>query len=153
MDTKIEQLLEREDLSLASLQARIVAYILDLCILGVAVSFIFWEELIAIQVALDSGKILRDMMATLTLWVFVFCIVYEVLFCMLYGATLGKIVMKIRIISVDFVDKPAFFQALTRALLKYIGSNIFYLSYLPAFGDVFRRTLHDKIPKTLVISN
>ena len=76
MDTKIEQLLEREDLSLASLQARIVAYILDLCILGVAISFIFWEELIAIQVALDSGKILRDMMATLTLWVFVFYIVY-----------------------------------------------------------------------------
>ena len=72
---------------------------------------------------------------------------------MLYGATLGKVVMKIRIISIDFVDKPSFLRSLSRALLKYIGSNILYLSYLPAFDDVFRRALHDKIPKTLVINN
>lgn len=153
MDNKITQLLERENFTLASLQARIIAYVLDLCIISVALSFIFWDELVVMQIALDSGKLPKDTMSTFMLWVFVFCMVYEVLFSMLYGATLGKIVMKIRIISIDFVDKPSFLQALIRALLKYIGSNIFYLSYLPAFGDVFRRALHDKIPKTLVISN
>lgn len=153
MDSKITQLLERENFTLASLQARIIAYVLDLCIISVALSFIFWDELVVMQIALDSGKLPKDTMSTFMLWVFVFCMVYEVLFSMLYGATLGKIVMKIRIISIDFVDKPLFLQALIRALLKYIGSNIFYLSYLPAFGDVFRRALHDKIPKTLVISN
>lgn len=153
MDNKITQLLERENFTLASLQARIIAYVLDLCIISVALSFIFWDELVVMQIALDSGKLPKDTMSTFMLWVFVFCMVYEVLFSMLYGATLGKIVMKIRIISIDFVDKPSFLQAFIRALLKYIGSNIFYLSYLPAFGDVFRRALHDKIPKTLVISN
>ncbi|WP_394960413.1 RDD family protein [uncultured Helicobacter sp.] len=153
MDTKIEQLLDREGFTLAPLQARILAYVLDICIISVVVSFMFWEELAALQIALDSGKDLKDTAIALLWWVFVFCMVYEMLFSMLYGATLGKVVMKIRIISIDFVDKPTFVQALVRALLKYIGSNVFYLTYLPAFDDVFRRALHDKIPKTLVISN
>ena len=153
METKIAQLLEREGLTLASIQTRILAYVLDVCIISVAVSFLFWEELLAVQIKLDSGNVPKDMMIELLLWVFAFCMVYEVLFSMLYGATLGKVVMKIRIISIDFVDKPSFLRSLSRALLKYIGSNILYLSYLPAFDDVFRRALHDKIPKTLVINN
>lgn len=153
MDSKIEQLLDREGLTLAPLQARVLAYVLDICILSFALSFIFWEEFLALQIALDSSKLPKDMMIEIVWWVFVFCMVYEVLFSMLYGATLGKVVMKIRIISIDFVDKPSFLRSLSRALLKYIGSNILYLSYLPAFDDVFRRALHDKIPKTLVINN
>ena len=153
MDSKIEQLLDREGLTLAPLQARVLAYVLDICILSFALSFIFWEEFLTLQIALDSSKLPKDMMIELVWWVFVFCMVYEVLFSMLYGATLGKVVMKIRIISIDFVDKPSFLRSLSRALLKYVGSNILYLSYLPAFDDVFRRALHDKIPKTLVINN
>jgi len=153
METKIAQLLEREGLTLASIQTRILAYVLDVCIISVAVSFLFWEELLAVQIKLDSGNVPKDMMIELLLWVFAFCMVYEVVFSMLYGATLGKVVMKIRIISIDFADKPSFLQSFVRALLKYIGSNIFYLSYLSAFDDEFRRALHDKIPKTLVISN
>ncbi|WP_394909472.1 RDD family protein [uncultured Helicobacter sp.] len=153
METKIAQLLEREGLTLASIQTRILAYVLDVCIISVAVSFLFWEELLAVQIKLDSGNVPKDMMIELLLWVFAFCMVYEMVFSMLYGATLGKVVMKIRIISIDFADKPSFLQSFVRALLKYIGSNIFYLSYLPAFDDEFRRALHDKIPKTLVISN
>ena len=75
MDSKIEQLLDREGLTLAPLQARVLAYVLDICILSFALSFIFWEEFLTLQIALDSSKLPKDMMIEIVWWVFVFCMV------------------------------------------------------------------------------
>ncbi|MCI7485789.1 MAG: RDD family protein [Helicobacter sp.] len=152
MDTKIQNLLEREDLHLASLGARSLAYCFDFFLVFFVFLFLFWDSFVAFGALGDSVSAARGFATSFLLEYLACNLIYEVLFTMLYGATLGKIVLKIRIISIDYVDNPGFKSALLRAVLKYLGSNFFYVTYIMAFGDKYKRSLHDRISKTLVIS-
>lgn len=79
-------------------------------------------------------------------------VVYQAFFVMQYGATLGKIVMKIRVIEIGTMQKPNVVVALNRAVVRVISEMMFYLGFVWGVMDPMRQTWHDKSAKTLVIN-
>ena len=79
-------------------------------------------------------------------------IFYQAFFVMQYGATLGKIAMKIRVIEIKTMQTPNVIVALNRALVRVVSETLFYLGFIWGLMDPTRQTWHDKSAKTLVIN-
>lgn len=80
------------------------------------------------------------------------CIAYQTLFTLIYGASLGKIVMKIRVVELAYPQgNPQFWCALNRAVFRVVSETVLYLGFVWAFFDPFRRSWHDFTARTLVI--
>jgi uncharacterized RDD family membrane protein YckC len=65
-------------------------------------------------------------------------IAYQTFFVMQYGATLGKLAMKIRVIDIKTLDNPNFAVSLNRAIFRIISEMIFYLGFTWAAMDPAR---------------
>lgn len=78
-------------------------------------------------------------------------VAYQTLFVYQYGATIGKIVMKIVIVDIDTLQKPGFSSALNRAVFRVISEMLFYLGFAWAFYNKRRQGWHDKTARTLVV--
>ena len=71
---------------------------------------------------------------------------------MQYGATVGKIIMKIRVIEIKTLNNPSVISALNRGVFRVISEMLFYLGFLWGMLDPSRQTWHDKTAKTLVVN-
>lgn len=78
-------------------------------------------------------------------------ILYHWLFVQFYGATIGKIVVKIRVIELGLLDNPSLLQSLSRSLLRALSEFLIYLPFFYLFADSLKRGLHDIATNTLVI--
>lgn len=72
-------------------------------------------------------------------------------FVMQYGATIGKIMMKIKVIEISTLDNPSWLSALNRGIFRVISEMFLYLGFLWGMMDPARQTWHDKTAKTLVV--
>ncbi|RDU69773.1 RDD family protein [Helicobacter aurati] len=79
-------------------------------------------------------------------------IIYNFLLVYFYGQTLGQMILRIKIINISHFDKPNLHQCMGRAVSKCLLGTTFYISFAIGFIDKWRRTLHDKIGKTIVVS-
>jgi uncharacterized RDD family membrane protein YckC len=77
---------------------------------------------------------------------------YETFFIGTYGATLGKMLMKVKVIMPDG-GRVSYARALGRHFAKLLSGIILYIGYLMAFWDDEKRALHDRICSTRVIVN
>jgi uncharacterized RDD family membrane protein YckC len=77
--------------------------------------------------------------------------VYNVLLIGSYGATLGKIIFRIKIISIDG-KRVAYSAALKRQIAEIFSAAFFLLGYIVAVLDKQKRTLHDYYGNTWVIN-
>ena len=147
MNEEIEKLLHREHLQLASIKKRAMAFFIDEMLL----SFLL---LIAMSDAFSNAQTVEDVIVLTNSYVMQYIIikiVYQTFFVMQYGATLGKLAMKIKILAIQTVDNPNFAVALNRAVFRIISEMIFYLGFLWGMFDPQRQTWHDKTARTLVI--
>ncbi len=78
-------------------------------------------------------------------------IIYQTFFVWQYGATPGKMFLKIQIIDRNIFEKPSFISALNRAVVRIFSEMFFYLGFIWAFLNPLKETWHDKLAKTLVI--
>lgn len=76
---------------------------------------------------------------------------YHTLFVALYGATLGKMAVKIRIIALPSGNTPDFATSAMRSAIRLVSESFFLLGFIWGVMDKNRQTWHDKLPKTLVI--
>ncbi|MDU6927168.1 MAG: RDD family protein, partial [Dermabacter sp.] len=86
----------------------------------------------------------------------------ETLMLTFYGATLGKMVMKIKVVSVETGENPQLLNALLRfalpgvmGLIPIVGGLAALACWLsPLFDSSGRQQgWHDKVAKTVVIAN
>lgn len=76
--------------------------------------------------------------------------IYEIFMIGKYGATWGKMAMKIKVIRPD--GSPVSYGRSTgRYFAKILSGMILYIGFLMAFWDKERRALHDQICQTRVI--
>ena len=68
----------------------------------------------------------------------------------MYGATVGKMVMKIKVVRED-KKKLTYPDALLRGLASYLSAIVLCLGYLNMLWDGKKQTWHDKIAKTVVV--
>ena len=147
MNEEIEEVLHREGFVLADIKKRAFAFFIDELLLSfllvIAMSDSFMQAKTVEQMILLTNSLLFDYM--------LMKIVYQTFFVMQYGATLGKIALKIRVIEIATLQNPTFFVSLNRAVFRIVSEMFFYLGFVWAMMDPARQAWHDKTAKTLVI--
>lgn len=141
------ELLDREDLKIASFLKRVIAYFIDVFIVSVLVVIILYTKISAATSEAALLGVIQNFLGGLLLLQFS----YHALFGYLYGASLGKMAMKIKIISTKTLDKPSILQALIRAGVREISDRVFMLGFAWALSNPLLKTWEDLAAKTVVI--
>jgi len=144
----IQELLNREELTLASIKKRAMAFFIDEMLLSLLLIFALWDSF-------SSAKTVEAMIQVTNSFVLEYMfmkIVYQAFFIMQYGATIGKIAMKIRVIDIQNLGNPNVLVALNRAIFRVISEMLFYLGFLWGMMDPNRQAWHDKTARTLVVN-
>ena len=76
---------------------------------------------------------------------------YEILMIGKYGATLGKMACKVRVVTAEG-NKVGYGLATGRFFAKILSFLTCFVGYIMAFFDEERRALHDRICNTRVIT-
>lgn len=144
----IEEKFYREGVETSTLTKRAVAYFLDDVLVSLVVVVLLWDSLMNATEVASYIAVTNSAFFEIVLIRFV----YQFFFVYLYGATLGKQIMKIKIIDVNTLDKPLFYGAISRAFVRTIGEVLFYFTFIFAFFDPYKRTLHDRVANTAVVN-
>lgn len=144
----IMEILDREGLKVASDSKRILAFWIDEIIISVIVFMGLYEQITALQG--DMEKV-RELLSNAFLFIAILQIAYHSVFTAIYGASVGKMLCKIKVIKIDTLDKPRIFEAILRSFIRIVSVALFYIPLIVAFADPFRRALHDLVVKSIVI--
>ncbi len=148
MREDIQELLHREELSLADIKKRAMAFFIDEMLLSLLLIFALWDSF-------SSAKTVEAMIQVTNSFVLEYMfmkIIYQAFFVMQYGATIGKIAMKIRVVDIQNLSNPNVLVALNRAIFRVISEMLFYLGFLWGMMDPNRQSWHDKTARTLVVN-
>lgn len=132
---------------LASIKKRSLAFLIDEVLLSLLLMFALWDSFTGATTTEDIILVTN----TFILEFLAMKIFYQAFFVMKYGASIGKIVMKIRVIEINTLQTPSVVSALNRGIFRVVGELFFYFGFLWGMLDPSRQTLHDKTAKTLVI--
>ena len=146
----IDTFLHREGLTKAPLIKRAYAFFIDSLILVVLALFVNVDLFTSLTPDASQEDYLRIQTEILKIYL-PMTFVYQWFFVSLYGATMGKIMMKIRIIDLQTGDTPTVAIALNRSIVRIISEIVMNLGFLWAMLDPNRQGWHDKSSKTLVI--
>lgn len=147
MNEEIENILHREGIQLASIQKRSLALFIDEMLLSFILIIALWDSFTNAQtieeiISLTNSFVLEYMSIK---------IIYQTFFVMQYGATLGKLAVKIRVVDIKTLHNPNIVVSFNRAVFRIISEMLFYLGFLWGMLDPARQTWHDKTAKTLVV--
>lgn len=148
MNEEIENILHREGLTLADNKKRGLAFFIDEMLLSFLLIFALWDSF---SNAANMEQVIQ-LTNTFVLEYMALKIIYQSFFTMQYGASLGKIVMKIRVIEIRTLQNPSVISSLNRAIFRVVSEMLFYLGFLWGLLDPARQTWHDKTAQTLVIN-
>jgi len=147
-EEEIQENLQREALVIAPIPKRAFAMFIDEALLSMLLIVILWD-------AFTSAASVEDVIRLTNAFVLEFMamkIVYQTFFVMQYGATLGKILMKIRVIEIKTLNTPGFLSAFNRGVFRIISEMFLYLGFLWGTMNPLRQTWHDKTARTLVVN-
>ncbi|MEA1982305.1 MAG: RDD family protein [Campylobacterota bacterium] len=147
MNEEIENGLYRESLTLASVKKRAVAFFIDEMLLSLLLIFALWDSFVSAQ----STEEIINLTNNFVLEYMFLKVVYQAFFLMQYGATLGKLAMKIRVVEIKTFDNPNVLVSLNRAIFRVVSEMIFYLGFLWGILNPSRQAWHDLSAKTLVV--
>ena len=68
----------------------------------------------------------------------------------MYGATIGKMIMKIKIVKING-KKLSYSDAMVREISSYLSVLVLFLGYFNVLWDRKKQAWHDKIAKTVVV--
>jgi len=144
----LEDRFELEGVEVATLQKRALAYVIDDILVSLVVIAFLWGRFT------EAENVEQYILLTNSAFIEIITVrfLYQVIFVYLYGATLGKQFMKIKIIDCDSLDKPELKGAVLRGATRTIGEVFFYFTFIFAFFDPLKRTLHDKVANTAVVN-
>jgi uncharacterized RDD family membrane protein YckC len=149
MQNDLEYRLFKEEQSLAPISKRAFAFLVDSLLL----SFIFVAATGDKIQAGASNKQIIEFIDSIFLPIMIATIVYDAIFVKLYGATLGKMLVKIKVVDVQMLDTPSWGFVILRSTVKCLGGLFFYLGFVWAIFDPAKQSWHDKFAKTLVLNN
>lgn len=148
MNEEVEEILYREDITLAETKKRAMAFFIDEMLLSFLLIIALWDSF-------ASAKNMEEIIALTNMFVLEYMamkIFYQAFFVMQYGASLGKMAMKIRVIEINTLDNPNVLSALNRGIFRVVSEMVFYLGFLWGMLNPTRQTWHDKTAKTLVVN-
>jgi len=141
--------MNNENLQLASMPSRIIAFIIDDLLISLVFVLLFWD-----QITSSDGQLINMLIiiSEHVLQVLLLKFVYQSFFVWYYGATIGKIVTKIKVIDYNHFGRVSLATSLIRSMTRIFSEYIVYIGFIIAFFTDGRQTLHDKISRTLVVN-
>ncbi|MGB5506618.1 MAG: RDD family protein [Sulfurovum sp.] len=145
-------------LSIASNQKRITAFVIDDIVISLFFIIIFYDQFSTVfanitvvdEAALET---LNAFLAQNLLVVLAIKLIYHTVFVWQNGMTLGKYLMKIKVIDIETGNIPNFSKAFLRASVRIPSEVLFYLGFLMAFFVPLKQTLHDKLSNCVVVND
>ncbi|HIP41873.1 MAG TPA: RDD family protein [Campylobacterales bacterium] len=138
---------EEDNYQIATTRKRLSAFFIDDIVVSVFLLVIFYNELSAFK---DPTNLILFLESNFLTFVFL-RVIYHTFFVWQNGMTIGKMMMKIRVIEMDTGYTPTFGVAFLRAGFRVVSESIFYLGYIMAYFNPMVQTLHDKLSKTVVV--
>ena len=139
--------MHREGMHLASIKKRSFAFFIDEMLLSLllilSLGDSFFEAKTVEEMILLTNQFVLEYMAIK--------VVYQAYFVMQYGATVGKLLVKIRVVEMKTLQKPNVVVALNRGVVRVLSEMLFYLGFLWGVLDPLRQAWHDKSAKTVVV--
>jgi len=148
VNEEIEQKLHSEGIILASVKKRSMAFFIDEMLLSLLL-------IIALGDSFFQAKTVEEMIMLTNQFLLEFIamkIFYQAFFIMKYGATIGKIAMKIKVVDAKILQTPNVVVALNRSIIRIISEMMFYLGFIWGTMDPNRQAWHDKSARTLVVN-
>lgn len=139
--------LNLEGLRLGALYKRVIAFFIDEVIISILFYIIYANSFNRAT----TSAMLIELINMLFLQVILLKVIYHTFFVWMYGATPGKMLLKIKIVSIDGFDKPNLMNSFIRATVRIISEMFLYIGFLWAFFDRLRQAWHDKAAKTMVV--
>ena len=139
-----------DNLQLASMRSRALGYVIDDFLVTIIIMMIFWEDIISVSQDMDALMYLLK--AELAFPLIMLKVIYQTFFVWYYGATIGKIVVKIRVIDANEWGRVSMFSSLLRAVGRIFSEMFFYIGFLIGFFNDGRKTFHDITGKSLVVN-
>ncbi|MGB2552927.1 RDD family protein [Campylobacter sp. MOP51] len=147
MSENILDKLDREGIRLASTKKRAMSYLIDELLISVLFTVIYWGKF----AETSSYEEVMNITYSLIPQVVMLKVLYQAFFIWYYGATLGKIAMKIVCVDLALLDKPNLTASIIRSIVRIISENCFFLGFAWALGNQTLQTWHDLAAKTVVI--
>ena len=139
-----------DNLQLASMRSRALGYVIDDFLITIIIMMIFWEDIISVSQDMDALMYLLK--AELAFPLIILKIIYQTFFVWYYGATIGKIVVKIRVIDANKWGRVSIISSFLRAVGRIFSEMFFYIGFLIGFFNNGRKTFHDIIGRSLVVN-
>ncbi|MDD2896570.1 MAG: RDD family protein [Aliarcobacter sp.] len=138
------------NLQLASMRSRAFAFVIDDLLVTIIIMMIFWESILAVSQDMDAMMYL--MKTELALPLIMLKVIYHTFFVWYYGGTIGKILVKIRVIDLNSWGRVSMLSSFLRSLGRIFSEMFFYFGFLIGFFNDGRKTFHDIVGKTLVVN-
>ena len=140
-------------MNIAPLGKRVIAFGIDEIILATLFTIVLLvidepETMAAVQSR--SNLEVQKIASKFILHYAIIKFLYQAIFVYLYGATLGKLAVKIYCVRAGGGDMDIATAAI-RATVRVLSETIFYMGFLVAFFTSSRQSLHDMAAKTLVV--
>jgi len=148
LNEEIENILYREEITLADIKKRSIAFFIDEMLLSFLLIVALWDSFV-------DAKTIEEIINITNIFVLEYMAMkffYQAFFVMQYGASIGKIFMKIRVIEIKTLQNPSVISALNRGIFRVVSEMLFYLGFLWGMMDPSRQAWHDKTARTLVVN-
>lgn len=138
-----------DNLELASIRSRALAFVIDDFLITFIIILIYFENIA------NSGNDLMSVLIVMNELVFQILFlkfIYQTFFIWYYGATIGKIIIKIKVVDYNSFGRVSIITAMIRSVLRLISEMFFYIGFVFGFFLEGRQTFHDKFGRTLVVN-
>ena len=136
-----------QEFQIATKNRRLSAFFIDDIVISIFLIVIFFDQLANIKEPMELSIFLQKNFFSFVL----LRVLYHTFFIWQNGMTLGKMLLKIRVVEIESATTPSLSVAFIRAMLRVVSETIFYIGYLMAYFNPLAQTLHDKIAKTVVV--
>ena len=137
------------NLELAKISSRALAFIIDDILITLIIFVMFWDSIAS------NGSDLKALLIIMNqfVWQVLFLkFLYQTFFVWYYGATLGKIIAKIRVIDYETYGRVGILASVIRSITRILSEMFFYIGFVFAFFNDGKQTFHDKLGRTLVVN-
>lgn len=147
------QLNNQADIVYAGFFVRLAAYLVDILIVGIALStlrFPMWF----ISLFNQDIFLLRPVLFNFSTWdiiLYILSSLYFILLTYFKGATLGKYLLRIRVVSDSNSEKIPLLDVIYRETIGRYLSSLLFIGYLFIGASTDKRALHDILCNTHVV--
>jgi uncharacterized RDD family membrane protein YckC len=140
--------IDTNKLQLAHTRKRALAFMIDDFAITFVVTLMLWDKIATLDG--DYNAILLLINGAF-IQVVVLKFLYQTFFIWYYGATLGKMTAKIKVIDFDNFGKVGFVNSVLRSIGRLLSESLLYIGFFLAFYTRSKQTFHDKMGRTLVV--